>query len=266
MSDPIVNLTDRPRYDPRVPMQQEVRVRFDGQIDEVVGALADLSVSGMSIRCSVEATVGSTLGFEFKVPSSTVEVRGEGSVVWQRPAEGAAGKQVGLAEMGVKFFPLAEADLQEVVRIVRSEGGLKTELQDAHEEVARLRIASEEEKKRSTEQLGAMWDSVRENALERGRLEHQLRITGEFEIGSSEEPADRESIEEDVGPREEALRGEIEALKATVAHLESHDVSDQLQEITFLWEAAELRVQQLSKSVEALEKELGEARSAALAG
>ncbi len=251
-------------FDLRVPMQQEIRVRFDDWEREVIGSLADLSVSGMSIQLGVQTTVGSRLLFDFKVPGSSVEVRGEGSVVWQRPAEGYAGSQdVGLAAMGVKFMALEAAHLEEVERIVRSESGLKTELQDADEELARLQVASKEEKKRSAEQLGAMWESVRENALERSKLERELRIAGNGETASPEESAEPEELEEAVGSREEELLAEIEALKVTVKELGSHDVRDQLQQTTFLWEAAELRVDQLSKSLKALQIELEEAKSAA---
>ena len=161
MTGALGSLTDSRGYSIRVPMRQEIRVRFDGQNDDIEGALLDLSVGGMAIQCVVETTVGCELSFVFEAAGTGVEIRGRGRVVWTRPAKDADDEEIGLAQLGVEFVPLAEADLEEVEEIVRS---LMTELQRADAEVARLRLVSEKQKRRSTRPLEAMRKSVQSSA------------------------------------------------------------------------------------------------------
>ncbi len=216
----------------RIPMRQEIRVRSDGQSDDIPGTLLDLSEGGMAIQCAVDTTVGSTLWFGFKAPGSSIEVTGKGCVVWIYPAGNAAGDEAELTALGLEFSSLEEADRREIVQIVRGEGGLKTELRRAEAEVARLRLLSEES------------ESVSQRALE----------------PTKQTSATSQSSAEEVDRRETALCREIESLKAIIFELESRDAGNKLLETTLLWETAEFRVHQLRQSRAALERELEEAR------
>jgi hypothetical protein len=174
-------------------------------------------------------------------------------------------------EVGVQFERLTEASCRVVERIVRSECGLKTELATADAEIARLRFASQKSKKRSRLQLDAMRQSIHVNTEARRKVEVQLREAGELELdlGDAEEllglgklAADQQCREKEFAQREESMRLEVEAMKATIAEFESDDAKEILQEVTLRWEAGAEKIARLVESQRVLEEELEESREA----
>ena len=229
MTEPIAAARGSGHYDLRVPMRQKIRVRLEDRSDDVGGTLLDLSLGGIGVQCLAETTPGASLDFEFSAPASGDAITGRGRVVWIRPARSTLGRKVGMVELGVRFESLSEEDQSAVERIVRSECGLKTELVQADAEVARLRLASKKTEKRSRVQLEAMRQSVNENAVARRKVEDQLRVTGELDLGDAGElfgigklSADLRHARKKLSRRESAMQREMEGKKATIAELEEH--------------------------------------------
>lgn len=188
--------TPQSRRSVRVPMQQKLRVRFDGSNDDIEAALLDLSVGGMLISCAVEVSVDSGLAFAFEAPGSSIAVSGRGRVAWMRLEGDTAGNEVVEAAIGVKFEPLPEAARLEVDRIVQTELSVKEELERADAEVISLRLLSEHEKKRVGDHIEAMRISVRENVQARRSLEEQQVEERPGDTGSSRSEGEVEIVDQ----------------------------------------------------------------------
>ena len=93
----------------RVPVQAPVEITLPDS-RKVDGILLDLSETGMDALTAEAQTVGSLLGFRFRLPDGAVEVEGHGQVAWANPN----------GQTGVHFIDVPETVKEQLKRWLRA--------------------------------------------------------------------------------------------------------------------------------------------------
>ncbi len=103
-ADPAWFLADSERP-PRIILERDVVLRLPNLPDRLRGSSANISATGMFVRCQDLQPVGRTLSFELRLSPRKRRIRGRGEVVWSRRFNLGTDLPAG---MGIRFLHIDE--------------------------------------------------------------------------------------------------------------------------------------------------------------
>jgi uncharacterized protein (TIGR02266 family) len=112
----------------RVPVEAEVRLRFEDVQEFVDEYAGNLSLGGMFVTSERPRPVGSALSFDFRLSNDTPIVHGRGVVVWVRERPLGPDRPAG---MGIRFTqvdPTGKEIIGKVVDLYIEQGGTPFDL------------------------------------------------------------------------------------------------------------------------------------------